>query len=185
MLIPGRQVDLAFQGAARTLGADAHVMVQREAIVRMFQDGGKGFQKSPGAVPGREVLNVIAHRQTLLLDDFRLLRRSKALLRSSTVMSAMRPRFHPRQRGCFQFRSAPTGRDWISVRLSQGSASLHPGDFVGSLREPNAARGAKCSPWEQMQLVGAKCSSAALNNIVSPTELKAKLARSGSSVTPK
>ena len=45
LLIARRHVDLAFDGAAGTLRADSDVVIQCDAIVRVFQDSGEGFQE--------------------------------------------------------------------------------------------------------------------------------------------
>ena len=71
--IAGRQVDLALRRAARALGADPDVVIERQPVVGVFQDGGEGFEESARAVPYVEVLDVVADRQALLADDLGLL----------------------------------------------------------------------------------------------------------------
>ena len=50
LLVARRQVDLALDGAARALRADADVVIQGQAVVGVLQDGGEGLQETAGAV---------------------------------------------------------------------------------------------------------------------------------------
>ena len=75
-----RLIDLALRGAARAFRADADIVIQRQPVVGVLQDRGKGLQKAPRPVLNVEVLDVIADRQSLAFDNFRLFRDLKIFL---------------------------------------------------------------------------------------------------------
>ena len=78
--IAGCPIHLARHTAAGALGADADVVIERDPVVGVLQDGGKGLQKTPGAILKVEIFNVIPNRKTLPLNDLGLLRTGERLL---------------------------------------------------------------------------------------------------------
>ena len=79
-VIARSHVELAGGRAARTLGGDAHEVVQGEAVIGVLEDGGESLQETTGPVAHLAILNVVADGQPLLPDDLLFLGRSKRAL---------------------------------------------------------------------------------------------------------